>query len=127
MDPTKTFNHKNRTILFRIDVNPQGLNLSDYLAQLGGTKPAGDFTKLTIQDSLQDGLTLVPVEDGGPDYYLYQAEPGTPGFIDYGGVVIPGSAPFASFMPPGKAVKKLTPDQAKLTFDKANMTWTFKQ
>lgn len=127
VDTTKTFNHKNRTILFRIDVNPQGLKLGDYLAQLGGTKPAGDFTKLTIQDSLQDGLTLVPVEDGGPDYYLYQAEPGTPGFIDYGGVVIPGSAPFASFMPPGKAVKKLTPDQAKLTFDKANMTWTFKQ
>ena len=125
VDDSKTLNYKDRSILFRIDVNPQGLKLQDYISKLAGNKPKGDFTKLEVKDVLQEGLSLCPVKDGGPDYYIYKADPGTPGFIDHGGVTVAGGTPFVSFMPPGRATTKLNPQDANVSFDKDKMTWTF--
>ena len=125
VDDSKTFNYKDRSILFRIDVNPQGLKLNEYIESLNGEKPEGDFTNLTIKDTLLDGLTLEPIEENGPDFYIYEANPSSAAFIDYGGVTVAGSAPFSSYLPPGTAVKKITPKDASVKFDKNNMTWNF--
>lgn len=123
VDKTKTFNYQDRSILFRIDVNPQGLKLNEYVKSLG-EKLEGDFTKLTIKDSLQEGLTLEPIEENGPDFYIYEANPGEAGFIDYS-ITFPGSANFKSFLPPGKALKKITPEEAGVNFNKEQMSWNF--
>lgn len=123
VDKTKTFNYQDRSILFRIDVNPQGLKLNEYVKSLG-EKLEGDFTKLTIKDSLQEGLTLEPIEENGPDFYIYEANPGKAGFIDYS-ITFPGSANFKSFLPPGKALKKITPEEAGVNFNKEQMSWNF--
>lgn len=123
VDKTKTFNYKDRSILFRIDVNPQGLKLNEYIESLG-EKPEGDFTKLTIKDTLQEGLTLEPIEENGPDFYIYEAKPGEAAFIDYS-MTFPGSAKFSSYLPPGKALKKITPEEAGVNFNKEQMSWNF--
>lgn len=106
-DESKTLNYKDRTVLFRIDVNPQGLNLNDYLSRLSGKKPDGDFKDLEIRDVLEDRLKLEPVEKGGPDYYIYEADPSTP----------PSHA---------KAKKLIKPQDAGVSFDKENVSWKFK-
>ena len=123
VDKTKTFNYKDRSILFRIDVNPQGLKLNEYIESLG-EKPEGDFTKLTIKDTLQEGLTLEPIEENGSDFYIYEAKPGEAAFIDYS-MTFPGSAKFSSYLPPGKALKKITPEEAGVNFNKEQMSWNF--
>ena len=123
VDKTKTFNYQDRSILFRIDVNPQGLKLNEYVKSLG-EELEGDFTKLTIKDTLQEGLTLEPIEENGPDFYIYEAKPGEAAFIDYS-ITFPGSANFKSFLPPGKALKKITPEQAGVKFNKEQMSWDF--
>lgn len=123
VDKTKTFNYQDRSILFRIDVNPQGLKLNEYIKSLG-EKLEGDFTRLTIKDTLQEGLTLEPIEENGPDFYIYEAKPGEAAFIDYS-ITFPGSANFKSFLPPGKALKKITPEEAGVRFNKAQMSWDF--
>lgn len=77
---SSAFNYKNRTVLFRIDVNPQGLKLGDYIKQLKpgvDEKPEIDFTKLEIKDTLPEGLKLSDtVENKGQgNYYIYEAKP----------------------------------------------------
>ena len=123
VDKTKTFNYQDRSILFRIDVNPQGLKLNEYIKSLG-KKLEGDFTKLTIKDTLQEGLTLEPIEENGSDFYIYEAKPGEAAYIDYS-ITFPGSANFSSYLPPGKALKKITPEEAGVKFNKEQMSWDF--
>lgn len=114
----KTFNYKDRTVLFRIDINPQGLDFEKYISNLSGKKPEENFTNLDVQDELQEGLTLQPVEEGGPDYYIYEADSAAPAFRE--------SSYLKSFLPPGKALKKIdNPKEAGVSFDKKNMKWSF--
>ena len=106
----EAFNYKDRTVLFRIDVNRHGMNLSDYIKELSGeNKPKGDFTKLEVTDVLDKDLKLEKVVSGGSDdFYIYEADP---------------SEPYNS----AKAFKKITPEEAKVSFDKNNLKWTFEK
>lgn len=106
----EAFNYKDRTVLFRIDVNRHGMKLSDYINELsGGNKPKGDFTKLEVTDVLDKDLELEKVVSGGSDdFYIYEADP---------------SEPYNS----AKAFKKITPEEAKVSFDKNNLKWTFEE
>ena len=127
VDKQKTFNYKDRTALFRIDVNPTGLKLSEYAKSLG-TPNLTDLKNLSVTDVLPEGFSLAPLTEGGADYFaIYEAEPVSPQFIDHGGIVIPGSTAFVTFMPPGKALKRVSADEAKVKFDKDKLTWNFSE
>ncbi|WP_306826276.1 prealbumin-like fold domain-containing protein [Gleimia europaea] len=125
VDETKTFNYKDRTAMFRIDVNPTGLKFSEYANSVGAS---GKWVSKnwSVTDVLPEGLSLVPLTKGGSDYFaIYEADPITPGFIDHGGVTVADSTDFVTFMPSARAKKKVTADEAKVTFDKDKLTWNF--
>lgn len=127
VDETKTFNYKDRTALFRIDVNPTGLKFSEYAKSVGASDKWVS-KNWSVTDVLPEGLSLVPLTKGGSDYFaIYEADPITPGFIDHGGVTVADSTDFVTFMPSARAKKKVTADEAKVTFDKDKLTWNFSE
>lgn len=106
---SEAFNYKDRTVLFRIDVNRHGMKLADYIKELSGdNKPKGDFTKLEVTDVLDKDLKLEKVIENGPDFYIYEADP---------------SKPYNE----AKAFKRIEPGEANVTFDKDALKWTFEK
>ena len=70
VDETKTFNYKDRTALFRIDVNPTGLKFSEYAKSVGAS---GKWVSKnwSVTDVLPEGLSLVPLTEDGADSVSY--------------------------------------------------------
>ncbi|MDO5719707.1 MAG: prealbumin-like fold domain-containing protein [Actinomycetaceae bacterium] len=127
VDETKTFNYQDRTAMFRIDVNPTGLKLSDYAKSLGVPSEM-DLKNLSVTDELPDGFSLAPLTEDGSDYFaIYEAAPISAEFVNTGGVTFEGSTEFVTFMPPGKALKRVSAEDARVEFDKENLTWNFSE
>lgn len=124
VDPGKTFNYKDRTAFFRIDVNPLGLKWAEYVKSLGLPSDF-DMSSLTVSDVLPDGFSLEPIDAAGSDLFaIYEADPLSPAFIDYS-ITYPGSPQFNTYMPPGKATKRVSATEAGVSFDRDALTWNF--
>lgn len=104
VNDNNTFNYNNRTVLFRIDVNPQGMSLNEYVKALSGKSLEGDFTNIEIKDTLEEGLSLDQID--GNDFLIYEAAPSKPGNIS-------------------KAIKKIAPTDANVEFNKQDNSWKF--
>ncbi|MBY4798119.1 hypothetical protein K6V98_07150 [Collinsella sp. AGMB00827] len=119
-DKNRTFNYRDHTAYFRIDVNPDGIDLADY-AQATGKDPA-TFDQLTIKDSLSEGCSLVPLAEGGSEFFaLYEAQPSSFAHIDKS-ISSPDSPAFATLSGSGDARRRVQPADARVSFNKDDLT-----
>lgn len=107
------FNYQDKTILFRIDVNPQGMDFKKYIEELrlknDDTKDF-KFDKLVVTDKLDNDLELVPIK-GKDLYYIYEADKST-----------------LSDLREAQIIKKMNPGEVKnanIDFNEKNKAWTF--
>lgn len=83
------------------------------------------MSSLTVSDVLPDGFSLEPIDGAGSDLFaIYEADPLSPAFIDYS-ITYPGSPKFNTYMPPGKATKRVSAAEAGVSFNRDALTWDF--
>lgn len=127
VDPAKTFNYKDRTSLFRININPFGTNWREYLKDVKN-KPETlpNYDKVVLTDNLPDDWKLVPVDDSGAMFALYEASPSKLIQIEYNTSYAGSPAQRRNLRDP-QATRRLRADEIKnlLTFDETKNEWTF--
>lgn len=99
------FNYKDRTILFRIDVNPQGLKFNELSDKENDDQTTLKFNELKVTDNLGRNLELVNLKDG-KEFLLYKAAPAEGDNAN--------------------VLEIVNPENAKVSFDREKKTWTFK-
>lgn len=127
VDPAKTFNYKDRTSFFRININPFGTNWEEYLKDVKN-KPETlpNYDKVVLTDNLPDDWKLVPVDDSGAMFAVYEASPSELIQIEYS-ISYGGSPGQKRNLRDPQATRRLSDAEIKnlLTFDEAKKEWTF--
>lgn len=127
VDPAKTFNYKDRTSLFRININPFGTNWGQYLKDVKN-KPEKmpNYNKVNLNDNLPDDWKLVPVDDSGAMFAVYEASPSELIQVKYS-ISYGGSPAQKRNLRDPKATRRLSADEVNqlLTFDESKKEWTF--